>query len=196
MATTSLIVEVLVIGAVSLSAFILVLTGLTSDVNREDLLSAGQLGRELAASLAVPMLALTYAVGWIANFCSERIFKALFQQRLRGSVFKTDSSYEHARFLLLQHGSAELVHEVSIDRHIIRLGRAGVFNFSLLALGFTAYGLRGWRSAYLAALFSLALAVLSYMQWRTRYLSHYKRVQRIAEMLGASRGSAEVAGAT
>jgi hypothetical protein len=60
----------------------------------------------------------------------------------------------------------------------------------------TTYGLKGWRSAFLAALFSVALAVLSYMQLRTLYLSHYRRVHRIAEMLSATRGSAGVAGAT
>src|SRR5712691_9595517 len=132
MATTSLIVEVLVIGAVALSAVVLLATGLADPISLQQLIQAQGIIRDLSVPLAVPILAVTYSVGWIVNFSSERLFKAIFQDRLRGSVFQAGSTYEDARITVLQHGSTELVHELLIDRHIVRLGRAGVLNFGLL----------------------------------------------------------------
>jgi len=183
MATTSLIVEVLVIGMVALSAVLVFATGLANPATSQQLIRIQGMIHDLSVPFAMPILAITYALGWIVNFVSERLFKILFQNRLRGSVFPDRSTYEDARITVLQRGSSELVHEVLIDRHIIRLGRAGVLNFGLLGIGFLVYGFRGWTHAYIAALLAVALAVLSYGQWRSRYLAHYQRIRRISEML-------------
>src|SRR5690242_353140 len=110
MATTSLIVEVLVIGAVTLSGVLLLATGLIDPMTSQQLMRAQSVFRDLSVPLAVPILAVTYSVGWIVNFSSERLFKILFQERVRGSVFVKSSAYEDARIIMLQRGSPGLIH--------------------------------------------------------------------------------------
>jgi len=97
MATTSLIVEVLVIGMVALSATLLLVTGLADPAMSQQLIRMEWMIRDLSVPFAMPILAVTSALGWIVNFLSERLFKLLFQNRLRGSVFPDRSTYEDAR---------------------------------------------------------------------------------------------------
>jgi hypothetical protein len=139
--------------------------------------------REASPLLVLPAFALTYAVGWITNFCSERLLKIFFQRRIRDMRFGDQRRYEAARLLMLQHGSQELVRDVLIDRHIIRLARGGVMNFAFLAVVLSIYGFRGHSFAWPFAALSILLAALSFMQWLTRYRSHYARIERIADFL-------------
>lgn len=183
MGTTSLIVEVLVIGIMALVGIALLTTAIARPITADDLKQVHDVAKDLAVAVAPAALAFGYAIGWIVNFLSERLFKKLFQERVRGRVFPKNDDYELAKITVFQCGSADLVHDVSFDRHIIRLGRAGVVNFAMIAVGLLVYGFRGWTCSYLLALASLALALVSYYQWKSRSTAHYKRIRRIWEFL-------------
>ena len=101
--------------------------------------------------LVLPAFALTYAVGWITNFCSERLLKIFFQRRIRDKRFGNPARYETAKVLMLQRGSEELVRDVLIDQsYIIRLARGGIINFALLAIAtFTSW--TAWPNSSVAA---------------------------------------------
>lgn len=73
MATTSLIVEVLVIGMVALSAILLLATGLADPANSQELTRIQGMARDLSVPFAMPVLAISYALGWIVNFQSGRL---------------------------------------------------------------------------------------------------------------------------
>ena len=76
MSTTALIVEVLVIGAIALIwifLFALRVGGYPSIDVAE--ISA------LMPILVLPAAGLAYAIGWIINFSTERLFKPFFQRK-------------------------------------------------------------------------------------------------------------------
>jgi hypothetical protein len=181
MPTTALIVEVLVIGAMTLIWLIVLFAAFLPSPNSAQMAQLASLIREASPLLALPALALTYAVGWITNFCSERLF--FFRHRIRDLRFGGATRYETAKLLMLQRGSDNLVQEVLADRHVIRLARGGVMNFTLLAITLSIHGLRGRTLAWPLALLCLVLAALSFAQWRKKYCSHYESLERIDEFL-------------
>lgn len=181
MPTTALIVEVLVIGAMTLIwlvAFFAAFLPLPTSAQAAMFIS---LIREASPLLALPTLALTYAIGWITNFCSERIF--FFRHRIRDQQFEGETHYEMVKLSALQHGSDNLVQEMFTDRHVIRLARGGVMNFTLLAIALSINGLRGRDFAWPFAVLCLVFAALSFAQWRKKYRSHYVNLKRIEIVL-------------
>lgn len=173
MPTTALIVEVLVIGALTLLWIVALLAAFVQLPNSDQAAAFISLIREASPLLALPTLALTYAIGWITNFCSERLF--FFRHRIRDQQFEGEAHYETVKLSALQHGSNNLVQEMFTDRHMIRLARGGVMNFTLLAVALSIHGLHGRTFAWPLAVLSLVFAALSFAQWRKKYLSHYKK---------------------
>jgi len=187
MPTTALFVEVLVVGAMTLAWLVTLFAAFLPLPNSAQIAALASLIREASPLLVLPSFALTYAVGWITNFCSERFLKIFFQHRIRDNRFGDPKRYEMARLMMFQHGSDELVHDVLVDRHIIRLARGGVMNFTLLAVALSIHGLHGRTLAWPFAFLCLVFAALSFAQWLTRYRSHYARIERIGDFLSKER---------
>src|SRR5512138_2410380 len=105
LATTSLFVEILVIGSI---AEIWIALFLLSFVNISAALvsSAVILAEKFSTLLLLPLLALTYAIGWVINFLAERLFKPYFQTKFRDQVFKeVGVKYAEARSRVAQTAS-------------------------------------------------------------------------------------------
>lgn len=185
MATTGLFVEILVIGAMMELWIAIALLALLYPQQSVALSGILEGAKEFGTLLLVPMFALTYALGWIVNFVAERLFKLRFQESIRDRFFSgTGINYETARIRVLQNGSAELVRDVLFDRHIIRIARANVVNFGMLAVAFLFHLHHASTIAILAcSAASIVLATLSFFQWFTRYKSHYKRIRDCAKEL-------------
>lgn len=181
MPTTALIVEVLVIGAMTLVWLVALFASFLPLPNSAQAATLISLIREASPLLAVPALALTYAIGWITNFCSERLF--FFRHRIRDQQFKGETHYEAVKLSALQHGSDNLVQEMFTDRHVIRIARGGVMNFTLLAVALSIHGLRGRTFAWPFVVLCLVFAALSFAQWRKKYRSHYENLKRIEGVL-------------
>jgi hypothetical protein len=134
LATTSLFVEILVIGSIAeiwialfLLSFVDIDVALTSSVVT--------LAEKFSTLLLFPLLALTYAIGWVINFLAERLFKPYFQTKLRDDVFKgAGVKYTEARSIVVQNASEEVITEMEFDRHILRIARASVLNFVMIAI--------------------------------------------------------------
>lgn len=188
MATTALFVEILVIGALAEVWIGIVILAVAGTLNLRDITAVATALGPLTTLLAVPLLALTYALGWIINFASERLFKPFFQKRIRDHLFRgEDRSYDAARIMVFQTGSSELVHDVLFDRHIIRIARGGVVNFSILAAALLLHLNSGNRNViFLCSTLSIVVASLSFAQWLTRYRSYYKRIRDTAKVLSSS----------
>lgn len=188
MATTSLFVEIIVVGALAevwFFAFIAAMQPVgTISALLARLVSLGPLNTVVAGVL----LAVTYAVGWVVNFAAERSFKYLFEAKVRDQMFGGNAaSYREARAVVFQKGSSELLQDLILDRHIVRIARSNVFNFALIGVALLLNG-RRFQSGPLAAVFGacVVLAFLSFAQWRTRYESHYSKVSAAARVIGQS----------
>ncbi len=184
MTTTALIVEILVVGAMAL-IWIVGALGLCVHLptpERAQVLVATV--HDFIPLLALPLFAVTYTVGWVINFCSERVLKVFFQRKIRDRQFGDEpDEYELARVSVLQRGSADLIRDFNLDRHIIRVARGAVLNFGITATVFIGYALRGYKIAWLLAIICFAFAGLSFAQWFTRYRYHYARINRTKNIL-------------
>jgi hypothetical protein len=186
MATTALFVEILVIGAIAELWIVAVLLACIQPAQVQRLMALATSLKDVSSLVLIFLLAVTYAVGWVVNFASERLFKIRFQQRIRDPLFEGSGiPYERARMLVLQKGSTEFLHEVQLDRHVIRLARSNALSFGLLALALLLH-YREIASLVLIVLFVLLslLSVGSFYQWRLRYDFQYQRVATAATELG------------
>ena len=93
-------------------------------------------------------------------------------------------SYDEARILVMQKGSAELVHDLLFDRHIIRIARGNMFNFTCLAISLLMHlGSGDNELIIVCSVISIVIALISVPQWRTRYKFHYRRISEMANLL-------------
>jgi hypothetical protein len=188
MATTALFVEILVMGALAELWFVGAILALLDTSELRQLVAAVVSLKDFAALLATVALALTYAIGWVLNFVAERLFKKLFERRVRDRLFAADpKNYDQARAFVFQRGSGELLRDLLLDRHIVRIARSNVLNFTLIALAFLLNTRHiDPRVAFLLIVCSLGVALLSFTQWRTRYESYYGKVAASEKMLRAA----------
>jgi hypothetical protein len=148
--------------------------------------------KDLPPAAAVVLLALTYAVGWIINFLAAGIFKNSFNRELRDPMFGSPKKYEEARALVFQHGSSEALQDLQLDRHVIRIARSNVLNFSLfvIAIVFREWWVGHSIPALVVAGTTLFLAIVSYFQWRERYKGLYRRLSGIEDVIRRDQATA------
>jgi len=186
MATTALYVEILVIGALAELWIVVTMAAIGDSVSLATLKQVAAAIGPFTTLLVLPLLALTYALGWIVNFVSERLFKPIFQKEIRDRLFTADRSYAAAKVLVLHKGSAELVHDVLFDRHIIRIARANVVNFACLAVALLLHlNSHDRKLIILLVVVSIFIAVISFFQWLARYRSYYKRISDTVTVLAS-----------
>jgi hypothetical protein len=183
MATTALIVEVLVVGVMAL-IWIVGTLALLVPVPAEGVHTFMSFIRDFIPLLLLPVLAVTYTAGWLVNFFTERALKWLFEERLRDQEFgDKPGQYELVRITVLQRASSDLTNELLLDRHIVRLARGAALNLFMSAVVAAVYGLRGHTLGGWLAPVCLVAAAGSFAQWRTRYRSHNRKIKRIFDML-------------
>jgi len=185
MATTALFVEILVIGATAeiWMTLLLMLFLNTSEIN--SIIGVLTTNNGMIALSATLFIAVTYNIGWVINFVAERLIKPYFQKSIRDEIFDGSSqSYSMAKYHILLNASQDLINEIVFDRHIIRIARANVLNFLLIAIT-VAFNFNKYAKAVTVYIIivSLVIAVLSFFQWKTRYRAHYEKIQVIANKI-------------
>lgn len=185
MATTSLFVEIIVIGSLAELWFVAFLVALQPPETVSPLLTRTLQSDATGAAIVGMLLAVTYAVGWVVNFVCERAFKALFEKRLRDTLFEeSPTAYHEARALVFQKGSSDLLHELVLDRHIIRIVRSNVFNFFLIGVGVVLNRHHLSQSTVFALVVACwFIAGASFYQWKARYTSYYKQLAAAAAII-------------
>lgn len=189
MATTGLFVEIVVMGVLAELWFVTALLALVETSSLERLLIAANQFKDFVPIVAVILLAATYAIGWVVNFVAERIFRELFQRSVRDRIFPgRETEYEEARAVVFQHGSPELLQDFTLDRHVVRIARSNVINFTAAPIAVLLH----WRRVdhgvvTVASITSFAIALLSFGQWRTRYETYYHRVAVAARLLACEK---------
>ena len=176
MATTALFVEILIIGALAELWLATALLAIAPPVSTENIVATSALVKDAIPILAAPALALTYAIGWVVNFLGERLFKRFFERSLQDSLFEAGANdYYKAR----DHFQETHREGNRLSRHIMRVARSNVLNFTLLGMAIPFH----WRSVNHRILIavvgiSFAIALISLVQWRKRYEDYNEQVQK------------------
>jgi hypothetical protein len=188
--TTSLFIEILVIGTVADIWFTLIILAVFP-LDSAMLLALADVVDKLSTFLVVPFLALTYILGWIVNFLSEVIIEPLFQARFKQKFFTgAKVNYGEVRALFYQEASEHVIEDFSFDRQILRISRTSSLNF--LVLGGTVLLFVGYNrtAAIIGAIVSISIAVLAFLQWRAQYkLSYTKMLNTYRILLENSKSS-------
>jgi len=185
MATTALFVEILVVGAIAELWIVSLLIACVNASKTRMLLASVLTLKDFAPVILIFVLALTYAVGWVANFISEWLFKQGFEKTIRNPLFKSlGKPYNEARTLVLLNASADFLREVQLDRHIIRIARTNALSFALLgmSLPFHRHRVETAPLVFLIVLLML-LSFASFAQWRRRYTSQYENIAQAVKAL-------------
>lgn len=177
MATTALFVEIIIIGAVSEIWIFLLVYGFISPSLSQISIWIDYLNKT-STLLIVPFLAITYSLGWLTNFLSERIMKPFFQKKYRDQLFETiNENYYNARGLFFQKASTDVVQDLRFDRHIIRISRSNIVNFILIPFGLIFnYKQFSLKTIGFLCCFSVLISLGSFFQWVTRYKSCYSKM--------------------
>lgn len=176
MATTALFVEILVIGALAEAWLITLIFAIATDRQLDRVASTVIAAKELQPLLAIAVLALTYAIGWVLNFAAERLFRFFGQRKFRDQPFIVlQIPYENARAQVLQNASDAVIHELRMDRHIIRVARANVINFAGMAVAvFFSANTIGASIVVVLIVITTSVSIASFFQWLTRYRAYYR----------------------
>ena len=171
MATTSAIVEILVIGVIGVVWVILFLSGV-STTHLDSVVDYMLKLKDWNGLITFLVIGVLYQLGWLINGFSYGILN-ITERRIRSKIFK-QKKLEHrkVRALVYQKASDTVRDDLKVDRSVIRLSRSGVFNFSLI---FIALLLQG---SPLLPLFPLLLFVVAgcSLQWYFRFVRYYNRM--------------------
>jgi len=141
--------------------------------------------KDFAPVILIFVLALTYAIGWVANFVSEWLFKQAFEKTIRNPLFTSlGKSYKEARTLVLLNASADFLREVQLDRHIIRIARTNALSFALLGVSLLFHRHRiDTAVLFFLIVLLILLSLASFAQWRRRYTSQYENIAEAVKNL-------------
>jgi hypothetical protein len=168
MATTSIIVELLIIGFFCIIWILL----FSVRLSLIDIESLKQLTSTLQSTPALLIItALSYQLGVVMNGLSHKLTKRFGQARYRNEISKY-APYEAIKMKVRQEGSEEMSRTIALHLSVVRLTRAGIINFSLIAMAMFSFG----GKMALAAIIPLFIFLLSIIGWRGAYRGYYRRM--------------------
>ena len=140
MTTTSLIVEILVVGSIGSIWFLLFLFWF-SLVDPKDVIDFMVKLKEWSGLVTIGVVGLIYQLGWLINGFSHGILYLCFGKKMRENIFKKkDLSYNIVRGLVYQKASDKVRSDLDMERSIIRISRSGFFNFVLISIALLING--------------------------------------------------------
>lgn len=196
MSTTSIIVEMLIIGfftSLWIALFYLRYTLSAADIQLESFKSL----TSLIGTWSTPMLfiaaAVFYQLGLIMNTVSYRAISFLAkkkQEKARNSMVP-DKQFETVKTVVWQKGSADVVKYIESCLIFVRLSRAGIINFLLIAIALFTFG---WTFA-IPGLISLLIGIGCIPLWQSNYDLYYTRMKFAYQVITESE-QASAAGET
>ncbi len=180
MSTTSIIVEMLIIGFFTATWMFLICLRLSVFDIQEVKTLASQIG-----SWATPILfiaaAVFYQLGLIMNTMSYKITEPFADKKIRDQVVP-GKVYEHVKSAVWQEGSTNIIRNLELNLTFVRLARSGIINFLLIAIASLSFG--GsllWLSVISSVIFIGCIPL-----WRNTYRFYYKRMGFAYEVIADS----------
>lgn len=172
MATTALIVEIVVVGSFSLVwVFLFVFKFFGLDVTR--VLIWLSLYKEWSTGVILVLAIVSYHLGWLINQVSYFITSWVFTTIIKSRVFKKDSqNYETIKATVFMKSAPFMLDSIREQYSVIRLARSAFVNCLLICIGL--FTLDMWYLGLVALGISIIFFFLAYDMY-TRYCTrlHY-----------------------
>ncbi len=180
MATTTLFIEILVIGTIANIWIGLMVFGLVSPAP-STLGIIIDTANKLSVFLLIPFLGLTYVLGWIINFLSENTIEPLFQSRFKKKFFAAANvDYNKVRAVFYQKASESVVEDLRFDRQLLRISRTSTLNFLLIAISLLFFNT---SATLVIAIISFLIALVAFWLWTTQYKTSYSKMLNTYEVV-------------
>lgn len=179
MTTTSLIVEILVVGLIGSIWFLLFLFWF-SLADPKDVIDILVKPKEWNGLITIGVIGLIYQLGWLINGCSHGIFSFCFGKRIRERIFKKKGlNYNTVRGLVFQKASDKVRSDLDMERSIIRISRSGAFNFGLISISLLINGSSFIKFAPITAVLFISCS----LQWYYRLKRYYNKMFDFYEVI-------------
>ncbi|MDQ1639007.1 MAG: hypothetical protein QOF62_2346 [Pyrinomonadaceae bacterium] len=168
MATTSIIVELLIIGFFTI-VWISLWSVRLAIIDLESLKGLIDIAKSTPGLMFIT--ALSYQLGVVMNGISYRVTRRIAQSKYRDQI-DPPFTYEDIIMKVRQNASEEVNRALTMHLSVVRLTRAGMVNFSMIAVPMFLLG----GKIALAGIVPLFIAGLSAIGWRRAYRGFYSRV--------------------
>jgi hypothetical protein len=171
MATTSIFVELLVAGCFSLSW--LVLFCLRFSILDVAILRSLFAFDDAKSAIFVGLgIVIAYQVGMMVNLLAYGILYIVREKAWQLRAARPRGKFEEMRAVVFQRGSDQVLQDLLVHLNFTRMGRTGMFNFTLLAIALIVYDRGMWGLAVL----SLGFAMGSVPIWLMQGSRYYRRM--------------------
>jgi len=140
MATTALIVEIVVIGAFALmwiGLFVFKFFGLDVTI----VSSWFSQYKDWSTGVVLMSIAISYQLGWSVNQFSYFVARKTFNKTIKKKVFKNEyENYDSIKATVFVKGSQFILDNIRERLSVVRLTRSAFINFLLISIGFFVLG--------------------------------------------------------
>jgi hypothetical protein len=180
MATTSIFIEIMIIGFFAFLWVFLLLTRL--GMVDPSAAVAGLRGlKDWSTLIVVVFAAVFYQLGSLTNTLCYGLSEKFAGEKIRKKMTPSPE-YEKLSATVFHKGSAATVAELSNQLTYIRLARAAAFNFLLLGITLLLFGTRFWKAGVLALLFSAAACPI----WRIIFVVRQREMKEAYDIIVAA----------
>lgn len=173
--------EVLVAGITAMVWIVLIIVKILFPDNQIEAELLAVFNSISAANLLVISI-LIYNMGWVIHHVGERLLDPIFQTRYRRKLFG-DKEFYRVRTKIFQEGSPGTMDDIKFDRHILRISRSNILNFTALAIVSLFYLNVNLKIFIIVFLGSLFIAIISFFQWNSRYQGTFKKFRDIYNVI-------------
>ena len=169
--------EVLVAGITAMVWIVLIIIRVLYPDNQIETELLAVINSISAGNLLITSI-LIYNIGWVIHHIGERLFDPIFQTKYRRKMFEDEEFYK-IRTKIFQEGSSGTLDDIKFDRHILRISRSNILNFTVLAIVSLFYLRVNPQVFTIVFLGSLLVAFVSFLQWYSRYQGTFKKFRDI-----------------
>lgn len=180
--TLSFVIEVL-IGGCFCSIWVILLINKILGGSFEALIALFYNGLNMGAAALFLCLILIYILGWVTQYFCDLIFDNFFEKKIKGSPFKEKQDFYRARGLVMQDGSKTILDDIQMDRQLLRLSKQICLNFFFIFLVCFLYISESWIISIIALVLSLIIIIVSFFQWKKRYISVMYKFHRAEQSI-------------
>lgn len=157
MATTALIVEIIVIGAFALVwvlLFIIKFSGLDLSLISDWLI----LYKDWATAVVLASVVISYQLGWSVNQLSYFFARKTFNKTIRSRVFKEEyKNFNSIKATVYMQGSPFTVEKIKERLSVVRLTRSAFLNFLLISIAL--FTLEKWQVGIVTLVITIVLFI-------------------------------------
>jgi hypothetical protein len=169
MATTALIVEIIVIGAFALvwvALFIIRFLGLDVSLISDWLV----LYKDWSTGIVLASVVISYQLGWSVNQLSYFFARKTFNKTIKSRVFKDEyKNFDSIKATVYMQGSP-FVEKVKERLSVVRLTRSAFMNFLLISIGL--FTLKQWQIGFV----TLAVTIVLFIQANDMYFLYCNQI--------------------